>query len=82
MDKQHILNLIIGYAREIVPELGERSIGPNDRLADLGANSIDRAEIIALTMDALSMRIPRVELAGARNIGELAEVFHDKYRAQ
>ncbi len=30
---------------------------------DLGANSIDRAEIVTMTLEALSLPIPRVELS-------------------
>lgn len=31
-----------------------------------------------MTLESLSLRIPLVEFAGARNIGELAEVLYAK----
>jgi len=78
MNKEQIVELIIGHTREVVPELDDSPIQAGDRLADLGANSVDRAEIVAMTMEALSLQMSRVELAVAGNIGELAEVFHAK----
>jgi polyketide biosynthesis acyl carrier protein len=78
MKKEDIFELIVRHSREVIPELEDYEFKSNDRLVDLGANSVDRAEIVAMTMEALSLQIPRVELFGAKNIGELAEVFYEK----
>lgn len=78
MNKENIFELITRHTREVVPELQGHEFKPSDRLSDLGANSVDRAEIIMMTMESMSLRIPRVELFGAANIGELADVFHKK----
>lgn len=80
-DRGAIFELVTRHAREVVPELEAHAFQPTDRLADLGANSVDRAEIVMMTMEALGLRIPRVELFGARNIGELVEVIFEKSRA-
>lgn len=79
-DRERIFELVTRHAREIIPELAGHAFQPTDRLADLGANSVDRAEIVTLTMEALGLNVPRVELFGARNIGELVEVLHGKCR--
>lgn len=47
-------------------------------MADLGANSVDRAEIIMMTLEALSLQIPSIELSEARNLGGLAEILFEK----
>ncbi len=47
-------------------------------LKDLGADSMDRADIVMMTMESLSQRIPLIELAGLTNIGELVDAFHEK----
>ncbi|MGD8400325.1 MAG: acyl carrier protein [Bacillota bacterium] len=78
MNKEAILKIIVDHTCEVIPELKNHEFKPGDRLVDLGANSVDRAEIITMTMDSLTLRIPRVELFGAKNIGELAEVFYEK----
>ncbi|PEP90340.1 poly(3-hydroxyalkanoate) depolymerase [Bacillus wiedmannii] len=78
MNKQEIFELVINNIREVLPELEGHSFQPMDQLVNLGANSVDRVEIILMTMEELELRIPRVELSGANNIGELVEVLYEK----
>ena len=78
MTKDDIFELIVRHSREVVPELEEHQFKPGDRLSDLGANSMDRADIVTMTMEGLSLNIPRIELFGATNIGELVDLIHDK----
>jgi polyketide biosynthesis acyl carrier protein len=81
MEKAEILELIVRHSSEVLPKLAGHNFQPSDRLVDLGANSVDRAEIIMMTMEALALRIPRVELFGTNNIGELVDVFYEKSQA-
>ncbi|MEV5432447.1 acyl carrier protein [Streptomyces sp. NPDC052701] len=78
MSQTRVFDLIVEHTREVIPELEEHRFAPTDSLRDLGANSIDRAEIIVMTLESLSASIPLVELADAKNIGELADLIHDK----
>jgi polyketide biosynthesis acyl carrier protein len=78
LTKQDILELIKCHTCEVIPELGGHSFQPGDRLKDLGANSVDRADIIMMTMESLSLNIPRVEVFGAETIGDLADVLYAK----
>jgi len=47
-------------------------------LRDLGANSLDRVEVVSLSMQALSLRFPVSELRKVSSIGELVEALHQK----
>jgi polyketide biosynthesis acyl carrier protein len=78
MDKKEIFEIITRHAREVVPRLKEHSFSATDSLRDLGANSIDRSEIVMMTLESLALSIPLVETAEAANIGELATVLHAK----
>ena len=75
MTRNDILDLIARHTREVVPGLDDHEFVPSDRLADLGANSVDRAEIAMLVQESLGLSVPRVELFGPKNIGELADLF-------
>jgi polyketide biosynthesis acyl carrier protein len=75
---QEVFDLVVKHTCEVVPELDGHTFVATDSLRELGANSMDRAEIIMMTLEALSVTIPLVELAGANNIGELAKLIHDK----
>lgn len=78
MNKSLILKLIGKCAQQVLPGLESHDFQESDRLVDLGANSVDRAEISMMVQEALSLAVPRVELFGPRNIGELAELFARK----
>ena len=60
---------------EILPHVEPDKILAAGRLVDLGANSIDRADIAIRTMEDLSIKMPLVELAKVTNIGELVDLF-------
>lgn len=61
---------------EVFPEVSSRKISPQDSLRDLGANSVDRAEIIMLTLSCLKIHVPLINFAQAKNIGDLVDIFH------
>jgi polyketide biosynthesis acyl carrier protein len=81
MTPQEVFSLIVRHTREVLPALATTAVSREHRLQDLGANSVDRAEIIALVMESLSLAIPRTQLFGPRNIGELADLVHSKLAA-
>jgi polyketide biosynthesis acyl carrier protein len=78
MNKESIFETIGRIICEVLPELEGHVFQPDDRLIDLGANSIDRAEIVTMTLEALSLPISRVELSEAKSIGELARILYEK----
>ncbi|NEQ84925.1 MAG: acyl carrier protein [Moorea sp. SIO2I5] len=82
MNKEQIFQIIKKYTYEIAPELEEVPISPTDSLKNLGIDSVNRAEIIMIVMEDLSLNIPRIELAGSKNIGELADIFVEKLEAR
>lgn len=81
MNKMKLIELIARHTREVLPGLETHQFIPSDRLVDLGANSVDRAEIAMLVQESLDLSVPRVELFGPKNIGELADLFLQKLDA-
>jgi polyketide biosynthesis acyl carrier protein len=81
MDKDQIVGIIVRHAREVIPELAKHRFAPSDSLRELGANSIDRPEIVMMTLDSCALVIPMIETARAGSIGELAEILHEKLSA-
>jgi len=79
LNRQEITALIIKNLYEIVPELEGRELRPEDRLSDLGLNSIDRADLISMVMEDLSLlQNQRSQFIGLSSIGELADGFLGK----
>jgi len=77
MNKEEIFKIIVQHTCEVVPELEDHSFKSSESLKELGANSIDRAEIISLTLESLSLQIPMVETFGAKNLDELATLLYE-----
>lgn len=64
---------------EIFPEFANQNIHPQSSLHELGANSIDRAEIIMLTLARLKLQIPLIEFASSKNLEGLVDILcHQK----
>jgi len=76
--KNEILNLIKENLLEIIPELAGKEISENENLVDLGANSIDRGELITLTLERLDLDVSRIEFVSAQTINELADLIVEK----
>jgi polyketide biosynthesis acyl carrier protein len=78
VDKQAIFALITKHAGEVIPRLETHDFQPSDSLRALGANSIDRSEIVMMTLEVMELDIPLSETIRAENIGELAALLHEK----
>lgn len=75
MRREIALNALKNSLYEVFPEFINYNLQENDSLRDLGANSIDRAEIITLTLSHLKINISLVEFAKSKNIKEIIDVI-------
>lgn len=77
MEKNKIYNTIIKNSYEVLEGMEDENITGDNNFLEIGANSIDRAEIINLTLEDLELDIPRVGLAKANNINELVDAIYE-----
>ena len=78
MTVEEIFNIIVGHAREVLGSLDDHAFQFSDSLRELGANSIDRSEIVMLTLESLSLNIPLIQVVKAEKMGDLASLLHAK----
>lgn len=78
MTVDEIFNMLVKNTTEVVFELEDHDFKMTDSLKELGANSIDRSEIIMMTLEDLDKEMPLVEFAKAGNMGELASLIHER----
>ena len=78
MDTTSILAIITENIRAVVPDLSETSITASDTMSQLGLDSVERQEVVMLTLEAIGLESPLVQLRGPRTIGDLAELLHAK----
>lgn len=78
MPSDNILQTISICIKEILPSVTDDQINVNVSLKDLGANSIDRVDIIMGVMEALDIDVEIYEFTKAKNIGGILEIFENK----
>ena len=77
MTKEQIIQILIEKTKELLPELEKEPLSGTHSLRDVGANSLDRADIIMMTLEELDMDLPLVKLSNAKNIEGLAMVIFE-----
>ena len=78
MTKDELLNIIKTNLYDIIPELEEEEFSLDEKFVDLGMNSIDRGELITMTLESLDSDIARVEFVSANTINDLIDLFVSK----
>jgi polyketide biosynthesis acyl carrier protein len=73
--EQEIFAVVKSCILEVVPDVKASAIAPNSSMRDLGANSVDRMEVVTLAMERLKVKIPVVEFTNVSNIGQLVQVY-------
>jgi polyketide biosynthesis acyl carrier protein len=78
VDRDTILAIVIEQIRTVFPDLEGEPIGAGDTMAALGIDSVSRQEILILSMEALGLNLPLVQLFGPKNLGELAQLLQSR----
>lgn len=78
MSKNEIFELLKETVYDYLPELEGTEIVITDSLKQIGANSIDRMDIIVDTLEKLNLKVPMVEFGGLKNMEEIVDVMYSK----
>jgi len=76
MDRNEVFAVVKSIVLKVLPEVRADDVTLDTSLVELGANSVDRVEVSMLSMEALKLKIPRIELHGARNLAGLVDILH------
>ena len=61
-----------------IMDMDESEIDVQESLRDLGANSVDRMEIIVETMRKIGVKINMLEFANIKNIQEMVDFLYER----
>lgn len=75
MDESRELAALMRNLRTVMPHLDMREVSPAHDLAALGCNSIDRMDVVTMTMEDLGVTIPVAEFRNVQDIGSLVELL-------
>lgn len=73
--EERVFILVKRVIGEVLPDLDQALIAPNKSLLELGANSVDRVEVVTTSMERLDLTVPLSKFANVNNIGELVSVL-------
>ncbi|HUY45954.1 MAG TPA: beta-ketoacyl synthase N-terminal-like domain-containing protein [Streptosporangiaceae bacterium] len=68
--------VVLGQLAQVLPDLRTEDLRPDQSMADLGASSIDRMDVVVASQSELGVRIPAAEFADVVNLRGLADVLH------
>jgi polyketide biosynthesis acyl carrier protein len=75
MSEQEVFAVVKKVVLEVLPFLGEGDVEIDKSLKDLGANSIDRMEVVTGSLEELNVQIPLTEFGKVKNLRGLVEVL-------
>ncbi|WP_424216136.1 phosphopantetheine-binding protein (plasmid) [Streptomyces sp. BI20] len=70
------------HTREVLHHLPPDRITPDSRLADLGADSLDRMDILVGTVEELGLSLDPTTMAAAPDLAHLARALHRQATAR
>jgi polyketide biosynthesis acyl carrier protein len=75
MDDDQIFQLVRKNLCLVVAEVDPSQVHPDTAMADLGCNSLDRTEVVAMTMEDLDVDVPAMAFRDVENISGLVAVL-------
>lgn len=76
MTKDDVFGIIKAQLLSIQPDLDPNRVTPNASMRDLGVNSVDRADVIIQSMEALRLKVRLHEVGSLKDLQELVNFFH------
>jgi polyketide biosynthesis acyl carrier protein len=75
MQEERVLAVVQRHLLAVLPDLDPAAISTARSLADLGCNSLDRAEVVTLAMEDLGVTVPVHEFGGVADLASLVELL-------
>ncbi|MER5339328.1 phosphopantetheine-binding protein [Streptomyces mirabilis] len=75
MTHDKIWEVLCRHVQDVLSDVRDDEIHPGQNLRDLGANSLDRVDILVGAMDELQVNVPTAALPATPTLGELADLL-------
>ncbi|MBG6133267.1 polyketide biosynthesis acyl carrier protein [Aquimarina sp. EL_43] len=79
MSKEHVFEVVKNVIIEVLPDIKPEQVHIEKNLRELGANSIDRMEVVTMSMEELDLKIPLMSFAQVSNIQGMVDVLVENY---
>lgn len=78
--RSDLLAVVFESVREILPTVEPDQLRPDVHLRDLGADSVDRVEIITTVLDRLGVDEPLASFTDLTNIDDMVDLLYRRTR--
>ncbi|RCG27068.1 phosphopantetheine-binding protein [Sphaerisporangium album] len=75
MNEDVIFETVKRNVLEVLPDLEPDRVTMTGTLTDLGANSVDRADVVTMTMEDLGLVVPIAEFRDVHDIASLVDLL-------
>ncbi len=76
LNKEKIFEVVRANTLKVLPDLVADDVTIDKSLTDLGANSVDRVEVVIYSLEDLRLKVPTSELHGIRNLRALVDLLY------
>ena len=73
--RSQMFDVVRNNIEKVVEEAAGRDITEGTSMVDLGADSLQIVEVVSRSIKELRLRVPRTELANARSVKDLLDLF-------
>ncbi len=74
-EQQKIFEVVKAHTLKVLIDLDPAQVTIEKSLSDLGANSVDRLEVVMNAIDALNLQVPLTALQGVRDLRGLVDLL-------
>jgi polyketide biosynthesis acyl carrier protein len=71
-----VFAVVCDQVTTVLQGVSPSQVRPDISMADLGANSLDRMDVVVASQDKLGIQVPASEFAAIENLGQLVNVLH------
>lgn len=75
MTEEEVFAVVREQVGEVLPHLADSEVTIQRSLRELGANSIDRMDVVIGASDELGVQVPAAEFAGVHDLRGLVDVL-------
>ena len=75
MERAQVLSSIANELKNIIPELENLTIAPTDSLKELGANSLERFEILTNVMCDNNINVSLTDFSDCKSIDDILNIM-------
>jgi polyketide biosynthesis acyl carrier protein len=75
LTRNEVQMVVLTEISRLLPDVRPEQVDPSRSMAELGASSLDRMDVVVASQDALGIQVPAGEFAGVADIRGLVDVL-------